>query len=165
MAAAVAVFAVTTRIVSEASLSPWATAALVSACLIGVPGLMPTGDHPGLPPRAPRWDLLARMGVATVVVVALTAAAPRLGPAWTGLLSPFPVFATILGVFTHRSAGAAAASRLLRGIVLGSLAHAAMFVVIAQALPHRDLLSAYMLASGAAVAVNVLLVGTLRRFL
>ena len=53
------------------------------------------------------------------------------GPRWTGLLSPFPVFALVLGSFTHRAEGPAAAAALLRGIVVGSLSHATMFALIA----------------------------------
>ena len=50
------------------------------------------------------------MAVATLMVLGLTAAAAWLGPIWTGLLSPFPVFALVLGAFTHRAEGPAAAA-------------------------------------------------------
>ena len=61
-----------------------------------------------------------RMLVATTIVVGLTTIAATVGPRWTGLLSPFPVFALVLGAFTHRTQGAGAAAHLLRGVVLGS---------------------------------------------
>ena len=59
------------------------------------------------PARLPRWDIPARMAVATAFVLALTAAAPALGPYLSGLLSPFPLFGAVLGVFVHRSEGRA----------------------------------------------------------
>src|SRR2546426_12048672 len=73
------------------------------------------------------------MAVATALVLALTATAAVLGPKLSGLLSPFPVFATVLAVFTHRHAGAAATQRPVRGIVLSSFAFAGFFVVVAAA--------------------------------
>src|SRR6185503_8497679 len=43
----------------------------------------------------------ARMALATVFVVALTGAAGTLGPRLTGLLAPFPLYASLLTVFAH----------------------------------------------------------------
>jgi hypothetical protein len=106
------------------------------------------------PPAPPRWDLPLRMLVATVIVAGLTTIAATLGPRWTGLLSPFPVFALVLGAFTHRTLGAGAAADLLRGIVLGSLAHATMFVVVAGMLVSWGLGWTYSWAALAALAVN-----------
>src|SRR2546427_263134 len=104
--------------------------------------------------RPPRWDLAFRMLAATAMVVVLTALAPRLGPTWTGLLSPFPVFALVLGVFTDRSEGPGAAARLLRGVVLGSLAHATLFALIASLLVPYGPVRAYLWASLGALSVN-----------
>jgi len=78
-------------------------------------------------------------------------------------LSPFPVFALVLGVFTHRTEGAGAAGHLLRGVVLGSLAHATMFVVVASLLIPYGLVSTYAWASVSAVAVNGLALSVVRR--
>jgi uncharacterized membrane protein (GlpM family) len=80
---------------------------------------------------APWWDLPARMLVATAFVVLLTDAAPTLGPQMTGLLAPFPVYATILAVFAQRQQGPAAAVRVLRGLLLGLFSFAAFFVTLA----------------------------------
>jgi len=107
----------------------------------------------GRPP--PWWDLPARMGIALGLVVGLTEAADLLGPTLTGLLSPFPVFASVLAVFTHRQAGGRAAAELLRGVILGAVAFSTFFFVVAVALPALDLWPAYLLAAAAAVAVNI----------
>jgi hypothetical protein len=81
--------------------------------------------------EAPRWDLPARMVVATVFVLSLTAAAPLLGPYLSGLLSPFPLFGAILAVFTHRSQGSIAAIGLLRGLLFGLFAPVGFFLALA----------------------------------
>jgi hypothetical protein len=89
-----------------------------------------TSDTPS-PAPAPAWDLPARMLVATAIVLALTAAAAALGPRLTGLLAPFPVYATILAVFAHRQLGPVAAVRVLRGLQFGLFGFAAFFLAVA----------------------------------
>jgi uncharacterized membrane protein (GlpM family) len=78
----------------------------------------------------PRWDIPARMAVATVFVVLLTAVAPVLGPYLSGLLSPFPLFGAVLVVFVYRSEGATSAMRLLRSLLFGLFAPAGFFVAL-----------------------------------
>lgn len=84
--------------------------------------------------RFPRWDIPARMIVATVFVVVLTAAAPLLGARLAGLLAPFPLYATVLATFAHRLEGTDAAVGVLRGLLLGLFAFAAFFFVLAELL-------------------------------
>jgi uncharacterized membrane protein (GlpM family) len=79
----------------------------------------------------PRWDIPARMVVATVFVVLLTAVAPVLGPYLSGLLSPFPLFGAVLVVFVHRSERATSAMKLLRGLLFGLFAPAGFFLALA----------------------------------
>jgi hypothetical protein len=139
-------------------------AVVVGAAILVASVAMPAWGPRTRPAPAPRWDLPVRMVAATAVVLLLTGLAPLLGPRWTGLLSPLPVFAAVLGVFVHRAEGSAAAARLLRGVVLGSLAHAAMFVVIAGWLPDEGLALTYVLAGAAAIATNgVILLAVARR--
>src|SRR5436309_3554153 len=111
-----AAMTVLVKILLTPALGVWPAFALVSVILLATAA----GIRPAAPARdawrPPRWDLAFRMLAATAMVVVLTALAPRLGPTWTGLLSPFPVFALVLGVFTHRSEGPGAAARLLRGV-------------------------------------------------
>lgn len=95
-----------------------------------------------------------RMLVAMTIVVGLTTIAATVGPRRTGLLSPFPVFALVLGAFTHRTQGAGAVAHLLRGVVFGSLAHATMFVLVASWLMPYGMVWTYGWASLSAVAVN-----------
>src|SRR5262249_8218531 len=75
------------------------------------------GRAPATP--APRWDLPARMVLATTVVLALTALAPWLGARLAGLLATYPLFAAILTAFGHRIQGVGAALGVLRGLLFG----------------------------------------------
>jgi hypothetical protein len=84
----------------------------------------------------------------------ITAIAEWIGPTWSGLLSPFPVFATVMAVFSQRTGGPQAAIHLLRGVVIGSFAFAAFFVVVRLMLERCGILPTYSLASLVALLVN-----------
>lgn len=87
-------------------------------------------DVPSVKPVA--WDIPLRMIVATMFVLTLTGFANLLGPRLSGLLAPFPIYATILAVFTHRMLGAYLARRLLRGVITGAFSFAVFFLTIAE---------------------------------
>ena len=107
-----------------------------------------TGPPPG-------WDLPARMAVATGLVLTLTRFAPVLGPRLAGLLGTFPVFAATLTVFAHHLEGAAAAARVLRGLLVGLFAFASFFFVLAALLTRVGLTAAFVAAAAAALALQV----------
>jgi hypothetical protein len=94
----------------------------------------------------PRWDIPARMAVATVFVVALTAVAPLLGPRLAGLLAPFPLYATVLTTFAHRLQGSASAVAVLRGLLLGLFGFAAFFLTLGQLLSVSSIAIAFVAA-------------------
>lgn len=103
---------------------------------------------------APRWDLPLRMAAATTVVVSLTALASTLGPRLSGFVSTVPVFAGTMAAFSHRLAGPRPAAQLLRGVVVGSFAFAAFFLVVGLAVERLGLVATYTLATAAALAIN-----------
>ncbi len=103
---------------------------------------------------APKWDIPARMLLATTFVVLITGFSPLLGPQLSSLLAPFPVFGLVLATFTHHQQGAAAAANLLRGVVLGSFGFISFFLVVGLGLPVLSLFWTYLFASLAAVLVN-----------
>jgi len=95
------------------------------------------------------------MAAATTVVVVVTTLAPVLGSHLAGLLSPFPVFGAVLAVFTHRTHGAAGATQTLDGLVLGLIAPAVFFLVLAMTLSSLGLV-AFVFATLAAFAAQTL---------
>jgi hypothetical protein len=158
-----ALYLVLTWVVSLPSFS------LVVSTLLVLPLLGLALTALGAPPSrassvsAPRWDLPLRMATATAMVLFITGAANTLGPKWSGLLSPFPVFACVMAIFAHRNGGSGAAYRLLRGVIVGSFAFASFFVVVGLVVEHVSFALAYMLATGVALAVNGLSLITLMR--
>lgn len=112
---------------------------------------------------APRWDLPARMVVATALVLALTGAASALGPLVTGLVSGFPLYATVLAVFAERTSGRAEAAEVMRGLVVGLFGFGTFFIVIALALGPIGIAGAFVLALAAIGAVQSVSLFVMRR--
>lgn len=154
LAAGLAAFAGMAPIVAIENLALVPAGVLCSLFLVGTYLLLPKAERAGAGTATPRWDVPLRMAVATTLVLGLTAAAQTLGPAWTGVLSPFPVFTAVLGVFTQRHDGTAAVHALLRGLVLGLFSFVAFFLVVGLTLDALSLPMVYVLAAATALLVN-----------
>jgi len=130
---------------------------------LGVPHLLPD-PHVAAGRRViTRGELAVRMVAGAALVVAVTAAASALGPRLAGLLTPFPVAASVLTVFSHRGQGAAFAVQLLRGLCRGLLGMTGFFLVLTLGLEALGLAAAFALACAAALATQAVLVARLRR--
>jgi hypothetical protein len=103
---------------------------------------------------APWWDLPVRMFVASGLILAITSAASSLGAKWSGLLSPFPIFTFVMATFSHYQAGATAARRLVRGVLVGLFSYTAFFLVVALLVNRTSLILVYSLATITALGVD-----------
>lgn len=90
------------------------------------PGSLPLAE--ALPSR---WDIPLRMVIATIFVLILTDLASNLGPHLTGLIAPFPIFTATLAAFAHHQYGSEAATKVLRGLLMGLFSFASFFFTIA----------------------------------
>lgn len=155
LAAATLAFAVATVALDHVTAPAWLLFLTMIAVLTASLALMPRGaPPPGGRVAFPRWDLPARMVVATFFVVVLTAVAPRLGARLAGLISPFPLYATVLAVFGHRIGGAATAIGVIRGLLLGLFAFAAFFFVLAETLVPYGIAIAFAAAIAVALVAQ-----------
>jgi hypothetical protein len=93
--------------------------------------LMPRGGDQASSRELPSWEIPARMLAATTLVVAITEGAATMGARASGLVAPFPVYATIFAVFMHRFDGAETCAPFLRGVVKAALAASAFFFTFA----------------------------------
>jgi hypothetical protein len=150
-----AAYAIVAAILQPLALGPAALCGLVVAALALSLRLMPALGAGAAPAPPPAWDLPARMVLATVVVLALTALAPRLGARWSGLLATYPLFAAILTAFGHHVQGAGAALSVLRGLLFGLFSFAAFCLVLAVGLVPLGIAGGF----AAAIAVALLVQG------
>jgi hypothetical protein len=127
-------------------------------------GAVMPGSGKSRPTRAvPTWDIPLRMFLATVLVVALTSAAPVLGPHLAGLLSPLPVFAAMMAVFAHRSGGPVASRDVLRGFVFGLFSFAAFFAIAALTIIPFGIATGLLLGTVAALLTQISTLAAMRR--
>ena len=126
----------------------------VVVAIILVLALLPRGEETALIGKPAWWDIPARMLIATLFVLALTEAAPALGPRLSGLLAPFPLFTTILAVFTHRSGGPHPAARLIRGVAIGLFAFVTFFLVVAALVTRSGIAVAFISATVVTLAMQ-----------
>jgi hypothetical protein len=106
---------------------------------------------------APGWDLPLRMALTALVVIALTAAASRLGAVTGGMLTALPVLASVLAVFTYRRYGSAALGGLMRGMIEGMAGFVTFCALIAGLAASAGAAVAFTTAALAAIASQALL--------
>jgi len=143
-------------------LGPLPLFALAIAVLALALRLMPATDPGAAAAPPPRWDLPARMVLATAVVLVLTGLAPRLGARLSGLLATYPLFAAILTAFGHRLQGAGAAISVLRGLLFGLFAFASFCLLLAVGLVPLGIAGAFAGATAGALLVQGLSLWRLR---
>lgn len=133
LAAAAAYFVV---IALLAWLSPGVVlaASMSLALVIVAPKLFPKVEAGAAPGAMPKTELVVRMVAGATLVFLATWFASSLGPRLSGLIAMFPVLGTVLAVFSHRHAGAAFTTQLLRGMAAGFYAFITFCVVLAVAL-------------------------------
>ena len=123
---------------------------VVIAVIGGILSLVPRGNTSAFAATPPPWDIPFRMAAATVAIVLLTAIAPTL----SGILAAFPIYASTLTVFAHRSEGWEAAVQVLRGLLYGLFAYATFFLTLSLLIIQMTLASAFFISVVIALAVQ-----------
>ncbi len=103
---------------------------------------------------APWWDIPLRMATATSMVLLITGGAELIGPQWSGILAPFPVFTCIMAAFAQKQNGAAAAHGLLRGIITGCYAAVSFYIIVGLTVERTSIVITFLLATAVSLAVN-----------
>ncbi len=102
----------------------------------------------------PWWDIPLRMVVATTLLWLITTTASLLGPRWSGLLSPFPIFTFVMATFSHSRIGPNSAWKLLRGVLVGLFSYVAFFLIVGLFVSSWPLWGVYTLAAVTALMIN-----------
>jgi len=161
LTAGLSAYFITTLILERISLPLIVGFVVVLAALLITLRLMPHVAATKASSQIGLWEIPARMVSATILVIVITGVANRLGPQLTGLLTPFPIYATILAVFTHRAEGWPQSVRLLRGVVTGSFTFATFFLIIAGTIAHWGV----EIAFGSAILASALTHATTLSFI
>jgi len=136
---------------------------VVVAFLLMIWRLMPSGAVVHVLREPPNWEISARIIAATTLVLLITEGATILGPHLSGLLTPYPIYATILGVFIHKFDGADACALFLRGVVVGIFTAAVFTFLVAFFIVQLGLLRTMSLALLAALIMQGFLFYTFKR--
>jgi hypothetical protein len=147
-------FVVATAFLNSFTLILWPTFVVVLIAITVTLRLVPKRVLAIVAVQALRWDLPARIIVATVFVIILTGIAPLLGPQLSGLITPFPIYAMVLAAFAQRQQGPAAARNLLRGMTWSLFGVAGFFLVVGSMLPYGAIVLTYALATIVVLIVN-----------
>ena len=160
-AAGLIAFAVIGWAAQDLAIAPIPLYAISAVVLIVALRLVPDpGTTASVP--LPRWDLPARMVLATVLVIAITGGAGALGPRLSGLLATIPLYASILAGFGFQLVGPAAAIRVWRGLLFGLFGFGAFYLVLATSLESIGI-AAFAVALAVAVVMQGLTLRLLRR--
>ena len=93
------------------------------------------------------------MLAAATLVASLTALADRLGPTWSGLLTPFPVASSVVVIGTHLADGPEHLAGMLRGFLLGLQGFVAFLAVLAFGLVPLGLAPAFGIGLAASLGI------------
>jgi hypothetical protein len=124
------------------------------ATLLALPAVEGHGGETPTPP--PPWDLPLRGLSALALVLAITAVAGSLGPKLSGLLTPFPVVATVLAVFTHVQHGERHLVRIMRGFSAGLFGYVLFCFVLAVSLRSAGVATSFLIALASALGAQAL---------
>ncbi len=118
---------------------------LAASCALGYVAL-PAHAVFAEPTAHSGWDLPMRMVAAATLVFVLTSMAERLGPALTGLFTPFPVATAIIAAFTHTQRGVDPVIAFFRGFLPALVSFGLFCLVLAVGLEPLGLAVALPLA-------------------
>jgi len=135
---------------------------LTGALVVATPLLPRTETDPkALSP--PTWDLPLRALTAAALVLGITALAGRLGPHLSGLLTPFPIVASVLTAFTQAQRGHEATVAVARGILAGLPAFGLFCLLAAVLLCDLGTAATFAIASAASLAAQAAMLALARR--
>jgi hypothetical protein len=118
MVSAVAYFVVSGAVNSLAPNGVIGAGLAAYAALLLVASLIKRPQAGATKPASLWWDIWFRVITAAALTLAITTAAARLGPTFSGIVGTYPVVTTVIMTFTHHQFGREVAIAMLRGTVL-----------------------------------------------
>ena len=160
------VFFLSSFILAYASVPLIASFVGVVAWLFLVARFFPETNHLSEPASSgayTRWDIAARIVATELLILVVTENAPLLGSRLSGLLTPFPVYTSVLASSIHRRQGAAAAVKFVRGATVGLFTPAVFFLIVGALIVGWGVGASYTLAIAASLILHGFLLRLLRK--
>ncbi len=157
------VYLVSSLALEHAAVSIAAAFAGVTVWLVIVSRLFPSPGGASQPAASTTADILVRVVAAVSLIFAITEFAPTLGPRLSGLLTPFPVYTSVLAASIHSRQGAASAAEFVRGATVSLFTPAVFWLIVGSTIVVWGVGVAYALAMAASLVVHWLLLRALRR--
>ena len=149
------VYTATALLFNYLSLPVWVSYPIVLITVLIALRFFPAPTRETVKTKRLPFDMPIRMGVATLFVVVITGLASVLGPAWSGVLTPFPILTTVLAIFSHTLQGSNAAIVTLRGLVMGLLGFTTFLFLQTLLLPRFPVAVSFGMAFVVNVGINV----------
>ena len=166
LAAALLAWLVATELIALSVDSPWLAVhginAIGAACFFAgislalAPWLFPRIHAPPHSEPLPKFELAIRMIAGAALTWSVTVLADRIGPAWSGLLTVFPVMGIVLAVFSHRANGPQFTGALFRGMSTALWSFVLFCLVLAFALRAANIATAFAAALSLALVAHAL---------
>lgn len=102
-----------------------------------------------------RFEIPLRMLVITFFVISITFFAKRLGPSWSGILTPFPIMTAVLAIFTHYTQGIYQVRKTYMGFFTGMLGFTLFLFLQAILLPSYSIGFSFVVGLVVDVAVTL----------
>jgi len=153
-----ATFFAVTLVLNFVSFPSALTLVVVVAFLVLIYRIFPSGASGSISRKSARREIPARIIAATALVLLITGAASILGPHLSGLLTPFPVYATVMSLFILRSEGPQVSALFLRGVMMGCLTTSVFLFLIASFIVSLGLMVVFGLAVVIVITMHSVLI-------
>ena len=137
----------------------------VLAWLLLVARLFPVVDAPETTTSGgSTWsDIIVRIVGAVALIFAITEYASALGPTLSGLLTPFPIYTSVMVSTIHRRQGVASASQFVRGATFSLFTPAVFWLMVGSTIVSWGVGASYAIAIVASLALHWILLKALRK--
>lgn len=116
-----------------------------------------------VPGGFPWGDVAVRIVAAVGLIFAITEFAPALGPTLSGLLTPFPIYTSVMATSIHRRQGAESASQFVHGAIVSSYTPALFWLIVGSTIVSWGVGASYALAIAASIVLHYVLLKAIRR--
>ena len=137
----------------------------VLAWLLLVARVFPVADAPEKTASGgSTWgDMIIRIVGAVALIFAITEYAPSLGATLSGLLTPFPIYTSVMVSTIHRRQGVVSASQFVRGATLSLFTPAVFWLIVGSTILVWGVGASYIIAIVVSLALHWLLLKAMRK--